>query len=39
MIFPGKLPVRLPDFLLRRLARDAQEIVVILFSGRGHEIQ
>ena len=36
MIFPGKLAVGLPDFLLRRLAGDAQEFVVILFSCSGH---
>jgi hypothetical protein len=36
MIFARKLPIGRPDFLLRRLARDAEEVVVILFCGRGH---
>ena len=32
MIFSRELSVSLTDFLLRRLARDAQQIVVVLFS-------
>src|ERR1700732_676380 len=32
MIFSRELPVSLTDFLLGRLARDAEQIVVVLFS-------
>src|ERR1700674_5233685 len=32
VIFAGELSVSLPDFFLRGLARDAQQIVVVLFS-------
>ena len=37
MIFPGKLPVGLADFLLRRLAGDSEQFVIILFCYGGHE--
>ena len=38
MILARKFPVGLPDFLLRRLAGDAQQFVIILFSCSGHRV-
>ena len=38
MIFSGKLPVGLPDLLLRRLAGDAEQLVVVLFCRSGHKL-